>query len=109
MRRIQEKSVTKGTVVEDPDFAETVELCIANGPPVFRPLSQFSKLLVNLLICITQLGFCCIYIVLINTSISQVSFESDFLSQLKNPLNRMTYKVLIPFLTFLFIYLSHLS
>lgn len=70
MGEIQEKSSSVAT--DNPDFAETVELCFANGPPRIRAWSKFIKLIVNVLICITQLGFCCIYIVFISESFEQL-------------------------------------
>lgn len=71
MRELQEKSNSNGNF-DNPDFAETVELCFANGPPGIRPWSKFVKFIVNVLICITQLGFCCIYFVFIAESFQQV-------------------------------------
>lgn len=68
MRETQEKTPT----TEDPDFAETVELCIANGPPRIRSWSSFIRWLVNLFICVTQTGFCCVYFVFIATNFKQV-------------------------------------
>lgn len=61
-----------GAEVEDPDFAETIELCFRNGPPRLRPWSRFFKFLVNFFICLTQLGFCCIYIVFITDNFAQL-------------------------------------
>lgn len=58
--------------VEDPDFAETVEMCFRNGPPILRPWSRFMKFLVNFFICLTQIGFCCIYIVFITNNFEQL-------------------------------------
>lgn len=84
MRDIQNQSVEKSSKNEDPDFAETIELCFVNGPPRLRPWSKFVKFLVNLFICVTQLGFCCIYLVFIATNFAQVwiqliHFEIDCL------------------------------
>ena len=56
-----------------PDFAETVEQCFETAPEGWRKWSGFMKTLVNYFICVTQLGFCCIYFVFISTNIRQVS------------------------------------
>lgn len=86
MRIIESNSADKADqTVEDPDFAETVELCFRNGPQPLRKWSRFAKLLVNFFICLTQLGFCCIYIVFINDNFEQMwgiyvtSYKYDFL------------------------------
>lgn len=61
------------TETTPPDFAETVELCFANGPPVLRPVAPTMKKIVNLFLCVTQLGFCCVYFVFISTNTKQVN------------------------------------
>lgn len=55
-----------------PDFAETVELCFKNGEPSFRKLSTLMKILVNIFLCATQLGFCCIYLVFVTLNVQTV-------------------------------------
>lgn len=72
MRQIQTNSADKNTPGEDPDFAETVELSFRYGPRPLRPWSRFIKFLVNFFICVTQLGFCCIYFVFIFENFEQV-------------------------------------
>lgn len=72
MRDIQNKSAEKTVECEDPDFAETIELCFVHGPPRLRPWSKFIRFLVNFFICVTQLGFCCIYFVFIASNFKQV-------------------------------------
>lgn len=57
---------------ENPDFAETVEMCFGAGPPCLRGWAKTMKFLVNLFLCITQMGFCCIYFVFISQSLKQV-------------------------------------
>lgn len=56
-----------------PDYAETVEQCFEIGPPKLRSWSNRMKTAVNIFICVTQLGFCCIYFVFISTNLKQVS------------------------------------
>ncbi|XP_072390862.1 proton-coupled amino acid transporter 1-like isoform X1 [Diabrotica undecimpunctata] len=67
-RALQERHQVK----QSPDFAETVELCFEKGPPKLARLSVFARKLVNTFLCITQLGFCCVYFVFISDNIKQV-------------------------------------
>ena len=55
-----------------PDFAETVELCLKYGPEKLKRFSKASKLIVNIFICVTQFGLCCIYFVFASSSMKQV-------------------------------------
>lgn len=57
---------------EDPDFAETVELCFENGPRKLQKFSKASKIIVNIFICVTQVGFCCVYFVFSSSNLNQV-------------------------------------
>ncbi|XP_026331897.1 proton-coupled amino acid transporter-like protein CG1139 [Hyposmocoma kahamanoa] len=58
-----------------PGFAETVSLVFAHGPIRLRPLAPTMKILVNAFLCITQLGFCCVYIVFIATNVKMICDE----------------------------------
>ncbi|XP_024872726.1 proton-coupled amino acid transporter 1 isoform X1 [Temnothorax curvispinosus] len=53
-------------------FAGTVEMCFATGPIGFRKYSTFMRKLVNVFLCVTQLGFCCVYFVFISSNMKQV-------------------------------------
>ncbi|KAF7387348.1 hypothetical protein HZH68_013025 [Vespula germanica] len=64
-RRIGDSSI-------QPGFAGTVELCFATGPLALRKYSVFMRKMVNLFLCVTQLGFCCVYFVFISTNMQQV-------------------------------------
>ncbi|XP_073950223.1 proton-coupled amino acid transporter-like protein acs isoform X1 [Choristoneura fumiferana] len=55
-----------------PNFAETVSLVFATGPPRLRHLAGTMKILVNTFLCVTQLGFCCVYIVFIANNIKTI-------------------------------------
>ncbi|XP_055303517.1 proton-coupled amino acid transporter-like protein CG1139 [Sitodiplosis mosellana] len=85
MRAIQCNTSEKIEEIEDPDYAQTVELCFINGPPRLRKWSRFFKLLINIFISVTQMGFCCIYIVFVSTNFEQLwnayvpSYEYNYL------------------------------
>ncbi|XP_043261483.1 proton-coupled amino acid transporter 1 isoform X1 [Colletes gigas] len=64
-RRVNDPNATSG-------FADTVELCFATGPLSLRKYSVHMRKLVNVFLCITQLGFCCVYFVFIATNMKQV-------------------------------------
>ncbi|GAB0096000.1 proton-coupled amino acid transporter 1 [Sergentomyia squamirostris] len=55
-----------------PDFATTVELCFENGPPRLRKWSRTMRIIVNIFLCVTQLGFCCVYFVFVSTNLQQI-------------------------------------
>lgn len=56
----------------NPQFAETVELSFQTGPQRFQSYSVFFRNSVNSFIVITQLGFCCVYILFVSKSIQQM-------------------------------------
>ncbi|XP_043465241.1 proton-coupled amino acid transporter 1 isoform X2 [Leptopilina heterotoma] len=60
------------SITTQPGFAGTVELCFATGPIPLRKYSVFMRKLVNVFLCVTQLGFCCVYFVFISTNMKQV-------------------------------------
>lgn len=56
-----------------PDYAETVELVFESSTNAhYRKLSKTMKGICNAFICITQLGFCCIYFLFIGTNLKQI-------------------------------------
>lgn len=61
--------------IDDPDFAETVELCFEYGPARTKCLAKYIPYIVNTFICITQAGFCCVYFVFIGSSLKQVKYN----------------------------------
>ncbi|KAM3968648.1 proton-coupled amino acid transporter-like protein acs [Aphomia sociella] len=60
-----------------PNFADTVYLVFAHGPPRFRPVARTMKFLVNGFLCVTQLGFCCVYIVFIANNVKLICDQYD--------------------------------
>ncbi|XP_055617906.1 proton-coupled amino acid transporter-like protein pathetic isoform X2 [Toxorhynchites rutilus septentrionalis] len=60
-----------------PDFAETVGLVFETGPPKVQRWASTMKLAVNIFICVTQLGFCCIYFVFIGSNFKQIFDRYD--------------------------------
>ncbi|XP_076384401.1 proton-coupled amino acid transporter-like protein acs isoform X2 [Megalopta genalis] len=64
-RRVNDPTATSG-------FAGTVEMCFATGPLSLRKYSVFMRKMVNIFLCVTQLGFCCVYFVFIGTNMKQV-------------------------------------
>ncbi|XP_063920912.1 proton-coupled amino acid transporter 1 isoform X3 [Zophobas morio] len=66
------KMKAKKEVNIPPDFAETVELCFSTGPPAMQRIAKYMKRLVNIFLCVTQLGFCCVYFVFISENAKQV-------------------------------------
>lgn len=67
-------SVKKNTI----GYAGVVELCFEVGPPRLRKYSVLMRKMVNLFLCITQLGFCCVYFVFISTNVKQVADHYGF-------------------------------
>lgn len=56
-----------------PDYAETVELCFASSSTErYRNKAKLMKMICNAFICVTQLGFCCIYFLFITSNLKQV-------------------------------------
>nr|XP_021199193.2 proton-coupled amino acid transporter-like protein CG1139 [Helicoverpa armigera]XP_049694527.1 proton-coupled amino acid transporter-like protein CG1139 [Helicoverpa armigera] len=55
-----------------PGFAETVYLVFASGPVSCRSMATTMKILVNGFLCVTQLGFCCVYIVFIANNVKMI-------------------------------------
>ncbi|KAF2359652.1 Amino acid transporter transmembrane domain [Trinorchestia longiramus] len=53
-------------------YALVGEAAFAHGPPRLRFLSTFARTTLNSFLVITQLGFCCVYVVFIATNIKQV-------------------------------------
>jgi proton-coupled amino acid transporter len=58
---------------ENPDFAEAVEICFANSTSErCRKMAKGMKKTCNIFICVTQLGFCCVYFLFIGKNVKNV-------------------------------------
>ncbi|EEB19793.1 proton-coupled amino acid transporter, putative [Pediculus humanus corporis] len=52
-------------------FSEVVEAAFEYGPESLQPMAKVSKSLVNLFLCVTQIGFCCVYFVFVAANIQE--------------------------------------
>ncbi|KAK6636476.1 hypothetical protein RUM43_010137 [Polyplax serrata] len=52
-------------------FPEVVETAFELGPEFLQPLAKASKTFVNVFLCITQLGFCCVYFVFVAANLQE--------------------------------------
>ena len=67
------KMMEKNQLKTKPDYAETVELCFSSSDNErFQNFAPAMKRTCNIFICVTQLGFCCIYFLFIGTNLKQV-------------------------------------
>lgn len=70
--QMRDKSDTTDIDGEYPDYARTVELCLATGPLKYRRFARCMRIAINWFLCVTQLGFCCVYIVFVPKNTTQV-------------------------------------
>lgn len=54
------------------DYALVGEAAFAGGPPRIRFMATYARTAINTFLTITQLGFCCIYIVFMSANIKQI-------------------------------------
>lgn len=67
------KMKQKHTLRFKPDYAETVELCFSSSSSeMWQSFAPLMKRICNIFICVTQLGFCCIYFLFIGTNLKQI-------------------------------------
>lgn len=104
-RRVKERK----RLDEDPDFAETVEMCFELGSPRISGWSKAAKHTVNTFICITQIGFCCVYFVFASTTLRQVFDFYDVKMHSFLPMVIVLVPILLPSLIMNLKYLAPFS
>ncbi|XP_023932553.1 proton-coupled amino acid transporter 4-like [Lingula anatina] len=85
-------------------YGEVVELSFEKGPRSLQRFSKASRIAVNVFLNITQLGFCCVYIVFIAANIKQVV---DVYVTGDLPLR--VYEVFVFIVLVLFVFVKHLK
>ncbi|XP_026747335.1 proton-coupled amino acid transporter-like protein pathetic [Trichoplusia ni] len=75
-------------------YAETCGAAVANGPKWIRPFANFSRLFAEFSLFFTYLGVCCIFTVLIATSIKQL-FDT-YLTEASLPVEQYCLILLAP-------------
>jgi proton-coupled amino acid transporter len=100
------------------NFAQVGELACKVGPPFVRPISKIARIVIDSLLCFTQLGFCCVYYVFVATNVQQLVHEQfglewsvkSILAMLLLPLIFLNWirnlKLLTPFVMFGNIFMS---
>ncbi|XP_066147057.1 proton-coupled amino acid transporter-like protein pathetic isoform X1 [Euwallacea fornicatus] len=53
-------------------FAEVVEMAFQTGPKFLQNYSKLAKLVINIFLFLTQLGFCCVYFVFVAANLQEV-------------------------------------
>ncbi|XP_026679253.1 proton-coupled amino acid transporter 1-like [Diaphorina citri] len=53
-------------------FSAVTEKAFETGPPALRPYSKHAKLVINVFLVITQLGFCCVYFLFVAANLQEV-------------------------------------
>ncbi|XP_052873549.1 proton-coupled amino acid transporter-like protein CG1139 [Anopheles cruzii] len=59
------------------DFAETVGLCFRYGPRATRRWATPMRRAINVLICVSQLGFCGVYVIFMRSHLRQIAEQYD--------------------------------
>ncbi|XP_069675105.1 proton-coupled amino acid transporter 1 isoform X2 [Periplaneta americana] len=52
-------------------FSDTCRVAFETGPQSLRRFSKLAKILVNTFLCVTQLGFCCVYFVFVAANLQE--------------------------------------
>lgn len=53
-------------------FSEVCETAFQTGPPSLQKYSRAVRIIINVFLCITQLGFCCVYFVFVAANLVEV-------------------------------------
>ncbi|XP_013395783.2 proton-coupled amino acid transporter 4-like [Lingula anatina] len=86
------------------EYNDVIELAFEDGPKIFQKFSNAARFAVNLFIIVTQLGFCCVYIVFIAANIKQVV---DVYINPSFPLR--IYELFVCILLVLVVFIKHLK
>lgn len=71
---LKERPISMG---ERLGYAGVVENCLATGPIFFRKFQNAGRVMINVFLIVTQLGFCCVYIVFVAQNFRQVLLGSN--------------------------------
>lgn len=73
----------KRTNASSLDYASILELALETGPEKLRRWSKVGRMIVNIFLVMTQMGFCCVYLVFIAKNVKQVidNFHPDSLPE----------------------------
>lgn len=94
---------------EYPDYARTVELCLATGPQKYRKYAKGMRIAINWFLCVTQLGFCCVYTVFVPKNIGQVLMQYNLEVDEKVIMAMLLVPIILSCLLTNFKYLSYCS
>lgn len=97
----QQSEVQKNVQIETDislDYASTAFEAFKYGPPIFRRWALFMKYLVNVLLAITQFGFCCVYFLFVSQSLHEVSLNMKVFTTLSA---KTIMLIMLPFMIIL--------
>ena len=57
-------------------YADVAECAFAGGPKKYRKYSVAARKTINIFLCVTQIGVCCVYLVFVSTNLKAVSKKS---------------------------------
>lgn len=69
------KVISKRIGTRSLDYAGVAEYSLKNGPRKLRRMSGIARGLVNLMLLLTQFGFCCVYFIFVSDSLRQVTIN----------------------------------
>ncbi|XP_056012607.1 neutral amino acid uniporter 4-like [Ostrea edulis] len=71
---LKERPLSMGQSV---GYAGVVENCLATGPVCLRKFQRAGRVIINIFLIVTQLGFCCVYVVFVAQNFRQVILSSN--------------------------------
>ncbi|XP_030745663.1 proton-coupled amino acid transporter-like protein CG1139 isoform X2 [Sitophilus oryzae] len=66
------RELSRRTQIPTLNFSEVVEMAFRTGPEYIQKYASLAKLLVNIFLFITQIGFCCVYFVFVAANLQEV-------------------------------------